>query len=238
MYKYDFNRLSQLFFSLIQENVKETTLDWLEEKSEAVKGRDPFSKLPVAFSLIARKVKKDPLQVDEQTAKDIEDVIPNLSVSDWSVRRLVRVWLVMQVNPTNQKQYTEQIQSLFNNADMNELATLYAALPILAYAEHWRSQCAEGIRSNIGDVLDAVIMDNPYPADYLDEDAWNQLVLKAFFTEKEISRIIGLKERVNEKLVKALRDYADERRSADREINPQLWEIVNLIQEKQTENKF
>lgn len=238
MYKYDFNRLSQLFFSLIQEHVNETTLDWLEEKSETVKGRDSFSKLPVAFSLIARKVKKDPLQVDEQTAKDIEDVIPNLSVSDWSVRRLVRVWLVMQVNPTNQKQYTEQIQSLFNNADMNELATLYAALPILAYAEHWRSQCAEGIRSNIGDVLDAVIMDNPYPADYLDEDAWNQLVLKAFFTEKEISRIIGLKERVNEKLVKALRDYADERRSADREINPQLWEIVNLIQEKQTENKF
>lgn len=238
MYKYDFNRLSQLFFSLIQEHVNETTLDWLEEKSEAVKGRDSFSKLPVAFSLIARKVKKDPLQVDEQTAKDIEDVIPNLSVSHWSVRRLVRVWLVMQVNPTNQKQYTEQIQSLFNNADMNELATLYAALPILAYAEHWRSQCAEGIRSNIGDVLDAVIMDNPYPADYLDEDAWNQLVLKAFFTEKEISRIIGLKERVNEKLVKALRDYADERRSADREINPQLWEIVNLIQEKQTENKF
>lgn len=238
MYKYDFNRLSQLFFSLIQEHVNETTLDWLEEKSETVKGRDSFSKLPVAFSLIARKVKKDPLQVDEQTAKDIEDVIPNLSVSDWSVRRLVRVWLVMQVNPTNQKQYTEQIQSLFNNADMNELATLYAALPILAYAEHWRSQCAEGIRSNIGDVLDAVIMDNPYPADYLDEDAWNQLVLKAFFTEKEISRIVGLKQRVNEKLVKALRDYADERRSADREINPQLWEIVNLIQEKQTENKF
>lgn len=232
MYKYDFNRLNQLFFSLIQEHVNETTLNWLKEKAEAVKGKDSFSKLPIAFSLVARKVKSDPLQIPEEIAKEMKSIIPNLSLARWSSRRLVRIWLVMQVDATNQGQYTNQVQSLFSNADMNELATLYAALPLLAYPEYWRHQCAEGIRSNIGDVLDAVIMDNPYPADYLDEDAWNQLVLKAFFTEKEIDRIVGLKERVNEKLVKALRDYADERSSAKRETNPQLWDIVNLMPQK------
>src|SRR5690606_3618806 len=113
---------------------------------------------------------------------------------------------------------------------------LYAALPILAYPEHWKEQCAVGIRSNIGYVLDAVIMDNPYPAAYLNEEAWNQLILKAIFTDKDISRIIGLEKRVNQNLVKALRDYADERNAAGRTINPELWKIVDLFEQKKIKN--
>ncbi|MFB5944311.1 EboA domain-containing protein [Albibacterium profundi] len=229
MYTYDFDKLNQLFSSLIEQHVNELALPWIKEKAEVAQGRDSFNKFPLAFAMVTRKVKNEPLNISGEIMAEISSVIPKLSISHWSVRRLVRVWLVMQINASDKDQYTKQIKSLFSNADMNELATLYASLPILAYAEYWREQCAEGIRSNIGYVLDAVIMDNPYPAEYLDEEAWNQLVLKAFFTEKDISRIVGLKERVNEKLVKALQDYADERSSAGREINPKLWEIVNLM---------
>lgn len=229
MYTYDFNKLNRLFLSLIEEHLNEDVMKWLLEKAESASGTDSFNKFPLAFTMVARKIKKDPLTIRSEIEKEIDDLIPGLSVSRWSLRRLVRIWLIMQIDTDNQKQYTYQVQSLFSNADMNELSTLYAALPLLAYPEYWREQCAEGIRSNIGDVLDTVIMDNPYPAAYLGEGAWNQLVLKAFFTDKEISRIIGLEKRINEKLVKALRDYADERKSADREVNPQLWDIVNLL---------
>ncbi len=38
--------------------------------------------------------------------------------------------------------------------------------------------------------------------------AWNQLVLKAFFTEKPIQQIIGLDERANEKLASTAYDFA------------------------------
>lgn len=229
MYNYDFDKLNQLFSSLIEQHLDDSTIAWLKEKLESAQEGNSFSKLTVAFSMVARKVKNQPLTIAEEHVREIEAIIPHLSVSQWTLRRLVRVWLVLQIDATDQKLYTQQVQHLFSDADMNELATLYAALPVLPYPEYWADQCAEGIRSNIGYVLDAVIIDNPYPANYLKEEAWNQLVLKAFFTEKEITKIVGLKERVNEKLIKALQDYADERNSAKREVNPQLWEIVNLM---------
>jgi hypothetical protein len=67
---------------------------------------------------------------------------------------------------------------------------------------------------------------NPYPSENLDDAAWNQMVLKAFFTEKPIEQIIGLDERANEKLALTLSDYAHERWAAHRSVNPQLWRCV------------
>ena len=63
---------------------------------------------------------------------------------------------------------------------MNELVALYSALPLLAYPEAWVHRCTEGIRSNIGPVLEAIMIANPYPSENLSEAAWNQVVLKAF----------------------------------------------------------
>src|SRR5690606_19888969 len=69
-------------------------------------------------------------------------------------------------------------------------------------------------------------LDNHYPARYLDEGSWNQLVLKAFFTDEYIPQIVGLTERNNEVLARTLVDYAYERSAAGREINPMLWILV------------
>ena len=60
----------------------------------------------------------------------------------------------------------------------------------------------------------------------MDEAAWNQLVLKAFFTEKNINLIIGLDKRANLELALTLIDYAKERWAAKRKVNPQLWRLV------------
>ena len=67
---------------------------------------------------------------------------------------------------------------------------------------------------------------NPYPSENLSEAAWNQLVLKAFFTEKPIHKIIGLDRRANQELANILSDYAHERWAAFRTVNPQLWRCV------------
>ena len=78
----------------------------------------------------------------------------------------------------------------------------------------------------MGFVRQAVLLDNHYPARYLDEGSWNQLVLKAFFTDEYIPQIVGLRERNNEVLARTLVDYAYERSAAGREINPMLWILV------------
>jgi len=231
MFNYNFNTLNTLFYSLIQSTIDSETFNWLQEKAALANENGSFNKFKIGFSIVSRKVPKMGIDINDVDADAIKELIPGFSISRWSIKKLCRVWLIMQISAADRTAYVSKIEELFRDADMNELATLYAALPILAYPAHWEKQCAVGVRSNIGYVLDAVIMDNPYPAEYLKEDAWNQLVLKAFFTDKDISRIIGLEKRVNENLVKALRDYAEERKSANREVSSSLWEIVDLLKQ-------
>jgi hypothetical protein len=109
---------------------------------------------------------------------------------------------------------------------MNELAALYSSLFFFTYPEEWQGRCAEGIRSNIGIVLEAIMYNNPYPFKHLNDLAWNQLVMKAFFTEKNVNRIIGLDQRANKELAWILIDYADERWAAHRSVHPHLWRLV------------
>src|SRR5690606_33859194 len=87
-------------------------------------------------------------------------------------------------------------------------------------------RCTEGIRSNMAPVRQAILLQNHYPSRFLDEGAWNQLVLKAFFTDEDIPQIVGLKARNNAALESALVDYAYELHAAKRGINPFLWVLV------------
>src|SRR5699024_3254500 len=121
------------------------------------------------------------------------------------------------VDPADKDTYFRIIENLFLAAEMSELVALYSSLPLLAYPELWTKRCAEGIRSNIGSVLESIMYQNPYPAENLNQAAWNQLVLKAFFTDKAVNNIYGLEERANSELASILSDYAHERWAAHRE---------------------
>ncbi|UFH55838.1 EboA domain-containing protein [Spirosoma sp. KNUC1025] len=72
----------------------------------------------------------------------------------------------------------------------------------------------------------AIMLHNPYPADYLDEPAWNQLIMKAFFTDKDVLQITGLEERKNARLGQTLADYAAERRAAGRSLPPNIEKLM------------
>jgi hypothetical protein len=112
-------------------------------------------------------------------------------------------------------------------------SALYQSLPIMPYPKELTQRAAEGVRSNITSVFDAVAHHNPYPADYMDDDAFNQIVLKALFVGSPLYKIQGLDRRANRKLAKMLIEYAHERWSAGRVISPELWRPVGpFIDEK------
>ena len=208
---------------IIQKQVGIDSWKWLKEK---VSGLGNTSQFNLAFAAIPRKVGKGKISLTEDQVKAVHQLRPGLSIENWTIDRLCRVWLLMHLNASEKEEYTRIIESLFLTADMNEQVALYSALPVLAYPGHWQKRCAEGIRSNIGDVLQAIMCNNPYPAEQLPQAAWNQLVLKAFFTEKPVQQIIGLDERANEELAHILSDYAHERWAAHRPVNPLLWRCV------------
>ena len=233
VYSYDNDSLSSKLADIITRHVSQDAWDWLKEKAAVISKNEHTQNFMVAFAATTRKTGKLPVVLSQTEISAIQNIRPHLTIQYWPIDRLCRVWPLMHLDPMNPKEYVRIIESLFPTAEMNELSALYSALPVLAYPEVWRGRCAEGIRNNIADVLESIMCNNPYPSENLDEPAWNQLVLKAIFTEKPINQIINLEKRANQNLANTLSDYAHERWAAHREINPLLWRCVGtFINEK------
>lgn len=175
---------------------------------------------------IPRKTGRELIRCTTQQKEALLSARLHFIIDGWSVDRLCRVWLLLHIDAAKKENYIHTIENLFSTAEMNELVALYSALPVLQFPESWAHRCTEGIRSNIGIVLEAIICNNPYPSEQLTEGAWNQLVMKAFFTDKPIHKIIGLDQRANKELANMLWDYAKERWAASRTVNPQLWRCI------------
>lgn len=233
VFSYNESSLRSKLADCIARHVPADTLSWLTEKASLISRNDNVQNFTVAFAAATRKTGKQPVVLSETEITEIQQIRPDLTIQHWAIDRLCRVWLLMHLDPADQDKYVRTIENLFPIAEMNEQVALYSALPVLAYPELWRGRCSEGIRSNIGDVLESIMCNNPYPSENLDEAAWNQLVLKAIFTEKPIHRIVNLDERANQNLANTLSDYAHERWAAHRTIHPLLWRCVgDFINEK------
>lgn len=196
--------------------------EWLKGKEDQIKAGFSFREFYLAFSMASR-------------AKDSDKVISGditvpwgglLALEQWPLSRLGRVYLIIvlaKYSPENVKQVYQQ---LFETATLKELTALYSILSFLPNPEHYADRAAEGVRSNMGDVFDAVALGNPYPAKFLPEAAWNQMVLKAVFTNKPLYKIVGIDDRANGALALMLINYAQERWAAGRLVTPELWRPV------------
>jgi len=176
------------------------------------------------FAALPRFTGKAPLVVPDEAARHLAALRPGLSVAGWTVDRLARVWWLLHL-PADQRETTvETVETLIKSAEMNELVALYSALPVLPFPDAWRFQATEAVRSNIGPVQDAIMLHNPYAAEQLDQNAWNQLMMKAFFNDKDVTQISGYLDRRNAELATIATDFARERRAAGRPVPARLWE--------------
>ena len=71
-----------------------------------------------------------------------------------------------------------------------------------------RGSSREAVRSGMKPVFEAVAHRNPYPVDFFGEDAWNQMVVKAFFIGSALWPIQALDRRGNPRLARMLVDDA------------------------------
>jgi hypothetical protein len=204
----------------------EKALAYLIQQADAYQNQPTPAVFYRVFTAIPRFVGKQTVIVSSDKGQEINMLRNGFSVDGWSLDRLARVWWLLRLSSDDQAVYFSTIENLFKAAEMNELAALYSALPVLAFPEHWRFLATEAVRNNMGPVQEAIMLQNPYPAEQLDEPAWNQLIMKAFFSDKPVEQILGFAERTNEKLARIAIDYAQERRAAGRSIHPELWTLV------------
>lgn len=221
IFVYDIKKMEATLADVIQQNIIPDAWQWLSR----IDANNPAA-FNGAFAIVPRKTGKAVIQISTEQKEKFNSIRPGFDIDGWTADRLARVWLLIQPNAADKEKYFRGIENLFTTGEMNELVALYSVLPLLPYPKLWVKRCAEGIRSNIGLVLEAIMYHNPYPAENLDEGAWNQLIMKGLFTDKHVRFITGVDERNNPELVRILLDFAKERWAAGRTVDPVLWDIA------------
>lgn len=220
------NSVENLLSFWLARQVEEKALTWLEEKRKEISQGAPNRLFFMAFSSVPRYTGKKDLKLSLDDWQEIETIRSGWCPHNWSVDQAARTLLLLSVPHDNNQKYLETLEKVFTAADVSELVTLYQALPLLPYPEQHRLRAAEGVRSNMTAVFNAIALSNPYPAEYFDDIAWNQMVLKALFVGSPLHLIQGLDKRANPQLSQMLIDYARERWAANRSVSPEIWQAI------------
>lgn len=231
-YAYDAEQMRRVLSEILHTNLDQAPWEWLQQRQQQYTTGKEAAWYTMIFSAIPRFVGKTIIQPEESFQHRLQETRRGFILQAWPADRIARSWWLLQLGIEDPSAYSRSVERLFLAAEMNEQVALYGSLPLLAFPESFTARCAEGIRTNIGSVFEAVALDNPYPAEYLEEASWNQLVLKAFFMGVPVNQIQGLDQRANSKLAHILSDYAHERWAAGRPVNPLLWRPVGKFMDE------
>jgi hypothetical protein len=178
---------------------------WLDEQLGKLGGEVPDRDLYLALGLVPRRLGKADLEL--------------------RVDQAARILILLHAGRTGER-FAARFAQLCRTADVAEAIAFYRGLPLYPDPQLLEAQAAEGTRTNMRAVFEAVAHRSPYPREQFAENRWNHMVLKALFVGSTLHPIQGLDERANPTLARMLCDYAHERWAAGRPVSPELWRCV------------
>jgi hypothetical protein len=233
IYQADLTTAPLLLKEWLTKQASKEALSWLEPKLKSIVSEKPGPILYMTFSSMPDHFAKDMLKLSNEDLKKATSLRKHWQPYHWSLAQTARSYLLLAYAQHQLNFFKDTIDKLLSAADIQELITIYQALPLFPEPEKFLLAATNGIRSNMQSVFDAIALNNPYPENYFPELAWNQLILKTLFVESPIQQVIGLKRRVNPALARALINTAKERFAANRMIKPELWAIIGFSTTKE-----
>lgn len=213
-------------YHLIEKQADERTMPWLAKQQEKLQADYTDRTFYLAFGMAPRYAGKQLLALSEAQQEAANQLKTGFRPDGWPLSQLLRTYLLLLLPDNNAATYVATLTQLLETAEVDEQVTVYAALPLLAHPEALVPLAVNGLRTNISRVFDAIALQNPFPADHLNEAAWNQMILKAVFMERPLYRIHGADARVNPAQARMLVGFAHERWAAHRPVTPELWRFV------------
>lgn len=198
---------------------------WLTSGASRLQTGAPDRELFLMTSLVGRKLGSAPLGLGAAELATASAIRAGWDPSEWTMDQAARIYLLLVATPDG-VELVRRLDRLCAAADVGELVAWYRGLPLYPDPPRHVLRAAEGVRSNMRSVFEAVAHRNPYPSEQFAEGAWNQMVLKALFVGARLDLVVGLDARRNMALARMLCDYAHERWAASRPVSPELWRCV------------
>jgi hypothetical protein len=199
--------------------------EWLEGQAATLKDAQSDRGVFLAISLVHRRIGKADLILSPADIAAAQAARAGWRPAGWSLDQAARVFLLLTAGGTPAK-FAERLEQLFVTADVGELIAFYRGLPLYPEQRRYVERAAEGVRTNMRAVFEAVAHENPYPVEQFSQHRWNQMVVKALFIGSTLHPIQGLESRWNSDLMRMLCDYAHERWAAGRPVSYELWRGV------------
>ena len=203
---------------------------WLEDQLDRLGGGAGERDLYIALGLAPRRLGRADLALLEGDLEQARAARSGWDPRGLSVDQAARILMLLAEGSTG-RAFADRFRQLCRTADLGEQIAFYRGLPLYPDPELLEDQAAEGTRTNIKAVFEAVAHRSPYPMEQFGENRWNHMVLKALFVGSTLAPIQGLDARANPELATMLHDYAHERWAAGRPVSPELWRCVGPFAE-------
>ncbi|PWT87117.1 MAG: hypothetical protein C5B58_00225 [Acidobacteria bacterium] len=210
----------------IARSVNENTLSWFHDTVGRVRNEPWGDALAMAIGLAPRRLGKADLALTSDDKAQATALRPGLDPSEWSVDQVARIAFAVASYTGDDAAFARWFDGFCSTAGLNELIALCRGLPVYPAAEMLEPRAREAVRSGMKPVFEAVAHRNPYPVECFSEDAWNQMVVKAFFIGSHLWPIQELDRRANPRLARMLVDLAQERWAAGRPVSGEVWRCV------------
>jgi hypothetical protein len=216
---------SDLLTLWLRRQLPQAASAWLEEQLAKLGAAAGDRDLYIALGLVPRKLGKADLELSAAELKAAGKARSGWDPRGWSVDQAARILILLHSGGAGETFATRFVQ-LCRTADVAEAIAFYRGLPLYPDPPMLEAQAAEGTRTNMRAVFEAVAHRSPYPREQFAENRWNHMVLKALFVGSALRPIQGLDARANPALARMLCDYAHERWAAGRPVSPELWRCV------------
>lgn len=201
---------------LLARTVSATALNWIKAEIDRQRTGVDERRLGIALGMTASKVGRADLSLSPEDRTSVAQVRAAWQPEWWAADEAARVALLLSTYRGDPSTFAARVEKLCATAEVTEYVAYLKGLAVFPAGAELYGRAREGVRSSIGPVFCAVACRNPYPSDYFDAEAWNQMVVKCVFIGAPIETIVGLNQRRNPEVVQMMRDLAAERHAAGR----------------------
>jgi len=204
----------------------EGAASWFRETIEDIRHGAGGDRLAVAIGRAPRRLGKADLPLTPDDKSRAMALRSGLDPREWSIDQAARIAFMAASYSGDDVAFAAAFDGFCATAGLTELIALCRGLPVYPAAKLLEPRAREAIRSGMKPVFEAVAHRNPYPVECFTEEAWNQMVVKAFFIGSHLWPIQQLDRRGNPRLARMLVDLAQERWAAGRPVSGEVWRCV------------